>query len=236
MEIRTILKYSLFAILFLGPFSCEKSSDRLDSYVTARITGFDLNCSTCILEFPDDLPMVRKILGKSTDNLYESVNLNKGDYETGQMLKVRITEPDKNDLKPCLALYPSNNYKEVYISDYKNFENMPVNDTAWLSYHDCLNDSENRFYLCFDSLLNDSRCPLGVECFWAGNAAVRLRLVKYDSKPVLFDLNSLTGFINDTIVDGYKFSFLDLRPYPDIHNKISLNDYKVKLLIQKQAP
>jgi len=43
-------KLILFSTILALILSCEKDSDISDSYLTARIAGFDLNCSTCILE------------------------------------------------------------------------------------------------------------------------------------------------------------------------------------------
>ena len=48
---------------------------------TARIAGYDLNCSTCILTFPFDSNAVMKELGSSPENLYQAVNLNKNDLK-----------------------------------------------------------------------------------------------------------------------------------------------------------
>jgi len=225
-------KLILLSILILILPACERSSVEQDSYLLARIVGFDLNCSTCILEFPDDSLKVKEEIGQSPDNRYQSVNLNKGNYQTGQLLKVKIRKPDTDELAPCIALYPTYNYKSVFVTDREDFDNLVLNDTVSLSWHDCLNDVENQMYLCFDSVLNDSRCPSGVYCFWEGNATARFKYQKYNSKPVIFDLNTHKGFTNDTIIDIYKFTLLGLTPYPIVHQKIELKDYTAKILIE----
>lgn len=222
------------SILFLLLSACEKSSDELNSYLIARIVGFDMNCSTCILEFPDDSLKVNEEIGQSPNNNYQSVNLNKSNYQTGQLLKVKIRKPNTNELTPCITLYPSYNYKSIFITDFEDFDNLILNDTVYLSYHDCLNDNENQMYICLDSVLNDSRCPSGVYCFWEGNATVRLKYQKYNSKPVIFDLNTHKGFTSDTIIDRYKFTLLGLTPYPIAYQKIEQKDYKVKILIERK--
>lgn len=227
-------KLILLSILIIILPACEKSSIDADSYLIARIVGFDMNCSTCTLEFPDDSLNVKKEIGKSPGNKYQSVNLNKGNYQTGQLLKVKIRKPDTDELAPCIAQYPSYNYKSVFVTEYEDFDNFVLNDTVYLSSNDCLNDVENQFYICLDSVLNDSRCPSGVYCFWEGNATARFKYQKYNSKPVIFDLNTYKGFRGDTIIDLYKFTLLGLTPYPNSHQIIKLRDYTAKILIEKR--
>jgi hypothetical protein len=233
-KIKTMKKYLSILILFLLLPACEKSSYEVNSYLIARIVGFDMNCSTCILEFPDDSLNVREEIGQSPDNNYQSVNLNKSNYQIGQLLKVKIRKPKANELTPCIDLYPSYNYKSVFITAFENFDSLILNDTISLSCHDCLNDSENQIYFCLDSVLNDSRCPIGVYCFWEGNASVRFKFQKYNSKPVIFDLNTHKGFTSDTIIDSYKFTLLGLTPYPIVHQIIEQKDYRAKILIERK--
>lgn len=226
----------LMSIVFLLSFltGCERSSENQSPFLTARIVGFDRNCSTCILEFPENSFEVSKEIGQSPLNYYESINLNIGDYQIGQMLKVRIRKPDIDEFKACITLYPTYNYLGVFITDLEGVDNMIFNKPVTLSYHDCLHDPLKQAYICFDSLLTDSRCPVGLWCFWEGNAEVRLRYQAYNDKPVFFDLSTHVGFINDTIIDRYKFTLLDVIPYPVENHETRPEDYKVKLLIEKQ--
>jgi hypothetical protein len=226
-------KLTLISIFVLLLTACEKKHEELNSYLTARIAGFDMNCSTCILQFPDDSLKVKEEIGQSPNSNYQSVNLPKGNYQTGQLLKVKIRRPDANELNPCIALYPSYNYKSIFVTAFEEFNNLILNDTVYLSCSDCLNDSENKTYLCFESVLNDSRCPRGVYCFWEGNASVQFKFQKYDSKPVIFDLNTHKGFTNDTIIDRYKFTLLGLTPYPVTYHIIKQKDYRAKILVER---
>jgi hypothetical protein len=226
----------LITVLILFTFlpACERNPDNLSSYVTAKIVGFDLNCSTCILEFPDNNTEVMEVIGQSPDNYYVAVNLNKGNYEIGQQLKVKIRSPYTDELKPCIALYPSYNYKGVYVTNSENFDNLVFGDTVTISWHDCLKGPENKMYICLEAVLNDSRCPTGAYCFWEGNATVRLKFEKGNDKPVLFDLNTHRGFTNDTIISGYKFSLVGLGPYPTLNHRTDPKDYKAQFLIEKE--
>lgn len=231
--VKTMKKLFPLLFLFLLFATCEKSSYEPNSYHLARIVGFDMNCSTCILKFPEDSVQVKEEIGQSPDNLYESINLNKGNYQIGQLLKVKIRTPNNNELNACITLYPSDSYKKIFVTRSEDFDNLLLNDTIALSYKDCLNESSDHFSVCFDSVINESRCPLGVVCFWQGNATARFKFEKYNQKPIFFELNTFRSFTNDTIIDDYKFTLIDLLPYPSIDYQIKLKDYKAQILIEK---
>ena len=215
-------------------FGCEKSPDNnLNTMYTAIIEGFDLNCNTCILAFPYDNSLVKKEIGESPDNYYQTTNLIKANYEIGQLIRVKIRKPETNELTPCIALYPSYSYKGIFITEFENFNNLVFNDTVELSYHNCLTDPENLMHICLDSVTNESRCPFGAECFWAGYAEVRFEFEKDNSGPVFFNLATLGAFKNDTIIDGYKFTLIDLSPWPKVGHQILQKEYKAKIIVNK---
>ena len=66
----------------------------------------------------------------------------------------------------------------------------------------------------FLEVLDDSRCPVGRACVWAGNAQVSLALSKGKGHAVTEKLNSATA---PTKIDfgGYRFEFVDLTRRPD---------------------
>lgn len=76
-------------------------------------------------------------------------------------------------------------------------------------------------YICFDSLITDSRCPLGGICVWQGTALIKVSFHEsgYVHKFTM-SLKSFPdlGYPSDTAIGGYKISFIDLKPYPDINN------------------
>jgi hypothetical protein len=231
-------KLIYLTILFSFLLSCEKSSDNVNSFIMARIVGFDPNCTTCILEFPYDNLQVSEEMGRSPNSYYRAVNMSRTSYEVGQMLKVKIRRPEHDEVLPCTEFNPSFNndspdLKNVYITSFENINNLIVGEKISLAINDCLYDPENLFYFCFDSVINDSRCPTGAYCFWEGNVTVRFSFKKFDSRPVVFDLNTHKGFTNDTIVSGYKISLLNLNPYPALNHKINQDDYKAEILIEK---
>ena len=85
-------------------------------------------------------------------------------------------------------------------------------------------------YICFDSILNDSRCPNGATCIWAGNAVIKVDLTKDGIKHGI-KLNTISGFRRDTTIDNLNISLIELNPYPDLKIVSQLSDYKAKLTI-----
>ncbi|MFA5974129.1 MAG: hypothetical protein WC780_17405 [Lentimicrobiaceae bacterium] len=217
-------------VLFLFLLGCEKEKETSGNKYVAQIVGFDLNCSTCIVMFPDDSLYVKREIGSSPNNYYHIINLNKGSYTIGQKLKVEVRKARENELHSCITLYPSYDYGNLYLLNYETFKDLVFNDTIDLVYKDCLYDSEMQTYICFDSVLTDSRCPIGAECIWEGEAAVRLRIEKPDSNPYFVDLYEHT---TDTLVDGYEISFFTLFPYPVIDRQVNPGDYKARIVIKR---
>lgn len=226
-------KIIIFAVIFSFLSSCERNNDNLKSDYTARVVAFDLNCSTCILEFPYDSQEIIGEVGKSPDNYYQAINLDRRNFKIGQTLKVKIRKAETNELRGCITMNPEQDYKNVFILDFENCTNLIFNDTISLSCRECLNDPENQMSVCIDSVFNDSRCPIGVYCIWEGNAVVRFRYEKSNDKPLLFDLNTNSQFASDTIIDGYKFTLISLSPYPAVGHQIVQKDYKAEIVVTK---
>jgi len=88
--------------------------------------------------------------------------------------------------------------------------------------------------ICFDSLLEDSRCPRGALCIWMGTATgeFSLSVNNNEQKITLSTAASPALLPRDTVLMGYKIEFLDLLPYPDI-NVPGIPDYKAVIKITK---
>ncbi len=74
--------------------------------------------------------------------------------------------------------------------------------------------------ITFSGVLQDSRCPMDVYCFWAGLAEIEVQLVRKSGDRAQLDLALLGGtryntpnpYTFDTF--GYRFALLRLDPYP----------------------
>ncbi len=81
--------------------------------------------------------------------------------------------------------------------------------------------------------VDDSRCPSDVNCVWAGNAAVLLRITNNDNEQE-FGLNTNPGEntgVGETELFGYKIALVDVSPYPTSSTvgMIELEEYVVEL-------
>jgi len=224
---KTLSIFGFLLLIFL--LGCEKGKDNVSDQYEARIVGFDRNCGTCILSFPDDSLKIRNELGGSLDNSYQAVNLDRGNFILGQKLKVDVRKAEDAELQACITLYPSSNYKYIYVSDVEKYSDLRLNDTIELSYKDCINDPDRQCYICLDSVINDSRCPKDAECVWAGEAIARFKIEKYNNEPVYFNLKEGE---KDAIVSGYHIAFIKLLPYSTVGSYPKPEDYKARIVIK----
>jgi hypothetical protein len=88
--------------------------------------------------------------------------------------------------------------------------------------------------ITFVELVEDSRCPEGVDCIWAGNGEVTLLVKKRGLyKSVLFELNT-TSEPKSFTYQGYEIALVKLAPYPKINVKINKGEYVATLLVKRK--
>src|SRR5262245_54350024 len=85
----------------------------------------------------------------------------------------------------------------------------------------------------FDSVLEDSRCPEGVDCIWSGNAKIRIRSSKQKHAPAPVELNTDVGPKSSTYLD-YEIKLVALKPRPKADKPVQSNEYKAALIITKK--
>jgi len=63
--------------------------------------------------------------------------------------------------------------------------------------------------------VNDSRCPIGGNCVWEGNASVEFQLTTKKGKyKFTLDTHNPPIFKNDTVIEGIKYQLRNVLPYP----------------------
>ena len=97
-----------------------------------------------------------------------------------------------------------------------------------IAYHQQLNiqtGNDSPFLIRFDEKY-DSRCPIGIECIWAGTAKIDLAV---NAKSYNLEINTPQHFL----VNGkdYTITLVGLDPYPD-HGYPDASLYKATLSIQ----
>jgi len=91
--------------------------------------------------------------------------------------------------------------------------------------------SGTRIKVKFIELIEDSRCPVDVNCVWAGNAKIKLRFSKGSDEEVV-ELN--TTLKPQTIqFGGYRFKLAGLTPRPRSNVRISRLGYVAALTADK---
>jgi hypothetical protein len=89
----------------------------------------------------------------------------------------------------------------------------------------------------FSELLEDSRCPTEVECFWTGQArvAIVVQPTEHPSATAYFNTNPAPGEnLQRTRVDDYTISLKSLDPYPSTpDDPTSFEDYRATLLVER---
>lgn len=85
----------------------------------------------------------------------------------------------------------------------------------------------------FLSVLEDSRCPEGVTCFWEGQAIVQLEIAEADN--AVIELTERAGhpeLAKDTL-GGYVYTLLELSPYPKEGEEITEEDYALRFTVKE---
>jgi hypothetical protein len=81
-------------------------------------------------------------------------------------------------------------------------------------------------------VIEDSRCPIGVDCIWEGNAKIRLRISKSKGESKTVELNTN---VEPTTVkfEDHEIRLLRLEPIPKANEKIKAESYTAFLNINK---
>lgn len=82
--------------------------------------------------------------------------------------------------------------------------------------------------LTFEEVLDDSRCPTGVVCVWAGNASVLLTSKEFEAA-----LNTAVEPFRVSQL-GYSVQLIAVEPYPSADDQLEPLDYVVTLVVTEE--
>ncbi len=86
--------------------------------------------------------------------------------------------------------------------------------------------------LRFENVIEDSRCPLDVQCVWEGRASYTVQLTyQGDSYDMILTEAGLGGVAHDTFLD-YAIT-ASLLPYPEGPGEIAGDKYRLRLTVVK---
>ena len=91
--------------------------------------------------------------------------------------------------------------------------------------------SSSNLTVKFVSLIEDSRCPEGTNCIWAGNAKIKIEVSK-NGKKETFELNT-TVEPKVATFNGYAIELVSLVPVPKENIRINRNGYVATLAFSK---
>lgn len=100
-----------------------------------------------------------------------------------------------------------------------------MGETFKIKYGESLVFQGEQISVRFDELAEDSRCPDGVACVWAGNARVIIQLNGLEA-----DLNTYMD-PKEVNISQYNVKLLSLSPYPKADENINKEDYIAELLV-----
>ncbi len=84
----------------------------------------------------------------------------------------------------------------------------------------------------FISVVEDSRCPVGVNCIWAGNGKVKIKVMGKNKKSETFELN--TNLSPQSVVfQGQEIRLMNLEPNTDKDKAIKPADYSATFALSK---
>jgi hypothetical protein len=83
----------------------------------------------------------------------------------------------------------------------------------------------------FVEFIEDSRCPLDVDCIWAGNAKIKVRVTSRGVSRVL-TLDTM-GSEKPIVAHGYKFRLTGLTPVPRSNVRINPSGYIATIVAEK---
>ena len=84
----------------------------------------------------------------------------------------------------------------------------------------------------FVEMVEDSRCPKGTQCVWAGNAKIKVEVKRNGARKEIIELN--TGAKDKSArYDGLLIELIDLTPEPANNIRINKNGYVATIAVSR---
>jgi hypothetical protein len=110
-----------------------------------------------------------------------------------------------------------------------------------------LNEGENKFLkeyginITFKKMIEDSRCPQGKNCIWAGVATAEIEVMGMETRPATIKISTMQdaakGYSGSENFNGYQIEMANLIPYPKANQEIKSLEgkYKIEIKIRKES-
>ena len=86
--------------------------------------------------------------------------------------------------------------------------------------------------IAFETVVSDSRCPRGVQCIRAGEAAIRVAVEKAPTPRASVELRT-TASAGEATYGPYSIRLLAVNPYPDANRRIQPDEYEATLVVTR---
>ncbi len=114
---------------------------------------------------------------------------------------------------------------------YQTFQQDEVFE---LAFAQSAREANGGLSLHFVEVPEDSRCPEGVNCVWAGQVTVVLNAKRGDRQEKLTFIREAKSKKNVTrTFEGYKVHLLGVEPYPKEGSPLKKEDYRLRLSVRK---
>jgi len=98
-------------------------------------------------------------------------------------------------------------------------------------------ETDETVQIRFDSILDDSRCPQGVQCVWAGRAIVAITFFQQgqsQSSALVMGDPGGTNYSKEAVFGDFTVTLFQVRPHPIAEQTIEQKQYFVQLVIVKK--
>jgi hypothetical protein len=111
-------------------------------------------------------------------------------------------------------------------------ETAPLGQTIKLKVKQAVEVREAAIRVSFDEVVDDSRCPEGVTCVWAGNGKIKLTVMRTGSEARVIELNTN---LKPRVVsfEGYEIKLEQLDPYPRVNGKTPPDSYVATISVHR---
>ena len=92
--------------------------------------------------------------------------------------------------------------------------------------------SRSNLTVKFVSLVEDSRCPIGTNCIWAGNAKIKVEVSNRGRNKQTFEINTNVGPKGATY-NGYQIELVAFTPVPKENIRINRNGYVATFAVSR---
>ncbi len=107
-----------------------------------------------------------------------------------------------------------------------------MNGEMTLKINEQTTDETSGITVKFVELVEDSRCPEGVNCIWAGNAKVKISVSKNGANGQTIELNTNLQ-PRSVVYEGLTITLSDVTPHPKNNIKINRSEIAATLNITK---